>query len=111
MILRALARLLIAAALLVAQQSALAHQIWHFAAAPAGHAAGFAAGDPQETDAGGNSLCDLHTSLGTVLGALGSADAVVRCAAPQVDAVPTAALSQAPAALVRPSSRGPPTLR
>jgi len=111
MILRALARYFIAAALLVAQQSALAHQIWHFAAAPAQHAAGFERGDPQDKDAGGKALCDLHTALGAVLGALGSADAAPEFAAPQVDAVPAAALSQAPAAPLPPSSRGPPTLR
>lgn len=108
MILRGLARLCIAAALLVAQQSALAHQIWHFAAAPAQHTTG---GGPQDTGAGGKTLCDLHTALGTVLGALGSADANPEFTAPQADAVPAAALSQAPAAPVSPSSRGPPTLR
>ncbi len=108
MILRAFARLFIAAALLAAQQSAFAHQIWHFAAVPAQQTSG---GGPQDTDAGGKALCDLHTSLGTVLGALGSADAIPEFTAPQADAVPAAALSQAPAVPVSPSSRGPPTLR
>ncbi len=108
MILRALARLLIAAALLIAQQSALSHQIWHFTAAPAQHAAG---AGPQDTDAGGKPLCDLHAALGAVLGALGSSEAAHEFTAPQVDAVPAAALSQAPAAPLSPSSRGPPTLR
>jgi hypothetical protein len=108
MILRALARLFIAAALLVAQQSALAHQIWHFAAAPTQHTTG---GGPQDTDAGGKTLCDLHTALGTVLGALGSADAVAETIALRLDSVPAAALVQVPATAVPPSSRGPPTLR
>jgi hypothetical protein len=107
MILRALARLFIAAALLVAQQSAFAHQIWHFAAAPAQQAAG---SEPQDTESGGKPLCDLHTALGTVLGALGSADTAPQFTAPQADAVPAAAPAQAPAAPVSPSSRGPPTL-
>jgi len=107
-ILRSLARLLIAAALLVAQQSALAHQIWHFSAAPVQHAAG---GELRDTDAGGTPLCKLHTALGAVLGALGSADAIAEFTALQADAVAGAALSQAPAASVSPSSRGPPTLR
>lgn len=110
MILRRLARLFIAAALLVAQQSALAHQIWHFAAAPAQLAAGSAPGDAQDTGAGGKALCDLHTSLGAVLGALGSADTIPEFTTPQADAVPDAALSPTPAAPVPPSSRGPPTL-
>ena len=107
MILRRFARLLLAAALLAAQQSALAHQIWHYATAPA---AQFAA-DPQQTDAGGNSLCDQHTTLGAVLGALGSADAVAEALAPRLDAIAAAALVAAPAATVSPSSRGPPALR
>jgi hypothetical protein len=108
MSLRVLARLFIAAALLVAQQSAIAHQIWHFAAAPAQQAAGV---DPQDQDAGGKGLCDLHTALGAVLGALGSADSAPEFTAPQADAVSAAALSPAPSASVPPSSRGPPTLR
>ena len=107
MILRSLARLFIAAALLVAQQSALAHQIWHFSTAPVQHAAG---GEPRDTDAGGTPLCKLHAALGAVLGALGSADAVSEFTAPQFAAVPTAVLRQAPAAPLSPSSRGPPTL-
>jgi hypothetical protein len=108
MILRRLARFFIAAALLVAQQSALAHQIWHFAAAPAQHAAG---ADPQGQDAGGKGLCDLHTALGAVLGALGCAGAAPDFKAPQVDAIPAAALTLAALARLAPSSRGPPTLR
>jgi hypothetical protein len=108
MILRRLARYFIAAALLVAQQSALAHEIWHFAAAPAQHAAG---ADPQGQVAGGKGLCDLHTALGAVLGALGSADATPVFAAPGADPVPATVLSPAPAAPLVPSSRGPPTLR
>lgn len=111
MILRRLARLFIAAALLVAQQSALAHPIWHFASAPAQFAAGFEPGDAQDTGAGGKRLCDLHAALGAVLGALGSADTALEFTAPQADAVPAAALSATPAAPVPPSSRGPPTLR
>lgn len=108
MILRKLARLFIAATLLLAQQSALAHQIWHFAAAPAQHAAG---ADPQDKDVDGKNLCDLHSSLGTVLGALGSADAAPQFTALQAAAVLAAALSQTPAAPLSPSSRGPPPLR
>jgi len=107
MILRRLARLLVAAALLLAQQSALAHQIWHYSTAPAAHIAA----DSQKTDAGGKSLCDQHTALGAVLGALGGADAAPQILASRLDAVPAAALVAAPAAAVPPSSRGPPTLR
>lgn len=108
MIQRRLARLLIAAALLFAQQSALAHQIWHFAGAPAQYAA---SSEPRDTDAGGTPLCKMHAALGAVLGALGSSDAVAELPVPQVDVVPVAALSAAPAVSVSPSSRGPPRLR
>jgi len=108
MILRRLARFFIAAALLAAQQSALAHQIWHFAAAPAQQAAG---ADPQDLDAGGKGLCDLHSALGAVLGALGSADAAPVHAASQVDPIAAVILPALAAAPLSPSSRGPPTLR
>jgi len=114
LIARRLARLLLAAMLLAGQQIALAHQIWHFAAAPAQQAAGIELGEPGEprgANAGGKSLCDLHMSLGTVLGALGCAPAVADFAAPRTDAVPGVVLVSAPAAPLPPSSRDPPSLR
>jgi len=102
-----LARLFVASALLAAQQSALAHQIWHYATAPAAHVAA----DSQKTDAGGKSLCDQHTALGTILGALGSADACPMVAPQQADAISGAVQSTAHRALLSPSSRDPPSLR
>jgi hypothetical protein len=89
-------RILLALALLSAQQVALAHQIWHI---------GDHGSQPSQRQ-----LCDQHDALGTVVGALDApipllaADATV-CASFQ---------SLAPCSASRPglapSSRGPPTL-
>ena len=106
MILRRLARLLLAAALLAAQQSALAHQIWHYAAAPTAH---FAA-DPHESGSGGNSLCDQHAALDTVAGALDAPVVVFASEAPIDFAYLFVALPSAATPGLAPSSRGPPAL-
>lgn len=60
-----LGRILLLAAFLLAQQSALAHQIWHLAG---GAAQSAALGDLPKT----NPLCEQHDALGTVLGGLSS---------------------------------------
>ena len=51
-------RALLILAVLLAQQTALAHQYWHAAKAPA----------EKSQPVKGDSLCDLHDLLGTVLG-------------------------------------------
>ena len=53
-----ISRLLLVCAILLAQQTALAHDFWHATASSA-------SGEP-----GKNSKCDLHDLLGTVLGAV-----------------------------------------
>jgi len=53
---RLIYRLLLVCAVLLAQQTALAHDFWHAASSPA-------AGELKK-----NSKCDLHDLLGTVLG-------------------------------------------
>jgi hypothetical protein len=53
-----LARIALILAVLLAQQTALAHQYWHAAKAPA----------ERSQPAKGDTLCDLHDLLGTVLG-------------------------------------------
>jgi hypothetical protein len=95
-----LARLLLVAALLVAQHSALAHGIWHVADADIA---------PHSSHDEG-SLCDQHAALGTVLGALGNSAAAQQPAAEAACAVPAAPHASAGAALVAPSSRDPPSL-
>ena len=111
MIPRRLARLFLGAALLVAQHSALAHGIWHLAGAPAQQAAAVGAGGTHDTDTGEKLLCNQHEALGTVLGALESADACPLLAPQDADAISRAAQSTARLAPLAPSSRDPPTLR
>jgi len=94
---RNLARIVLAVAFLVAQHTALAHQIWH------------AAGEPAKSSQSSR-LCDQHAALGTVLGALnGCAPIAVfvqaaPCQFPAADS-PAAFLPGLP-----PASRGPPSL-
>jgi len=92
--LRRAARFLIAIALLVAQQAALGHQVWHL-------------GKPDSQPAQ-NQLCEQHHALATVAGALDCAlpDATfgaMRDAPSQV-----VICAAAPAPRLTPVSRGPP---
>lgn len=57
-----LGRLLLVLAVLLAQQTALAHEYWH--------AQSRAAAEKSLPAKGGDKLCDLHDLLGTVLGAV-----------------------------------------
>jgi hypothetical protein len=107
--LRAPVRFLLAAALVVAQQSALAHQIWHFASAPERSAQQLDA-RASVPDAGGGALCAMHALLGDVLAALDTARAAAACAAPPADAIACAVSTPASPACIAPSSRGPPSL-
>ena len=90
-------RLLLVGAILLAQQTALAHDFWHATSSSA-------SGEPR------NSKCDLHDLLGTVLGAVN---------APLLShellslAEPGFALAPAPAVRYRPlchHSRDPPLI-
>jgi len=88
--------LLLAAALLLAQQSALAHDIWH------------ASGAAKTQGQGG--LCKLHDTLSTVLGTLDAPPpAGVLCALEDHAFISTAPAQPGLAAPL-PSSRGPPAL-
>lgn len=91
--LRALA-LLLAFALLSAQQAALAHQLWH--------ALDHGAKSPQAP------LCLQHGALDTVAGAVDAPAAPLVASAPVESVSPAAALPAARAAGLTPSSRGPP---
>jgi hypothetical protein len=62
-------------AVLLAQQTALAHDFWHAAGA---------ASQGDAKPAKGKSLCDLHDLLGTVLGAVSSTLAAPRLLPPSV---------------------------
>ena len=95
--LRRAARFLIAIALLVAQQAALGHQIWHL-------------GKPDSQPAQ-NQLCEQHHALATVAGALDCALPDATFVATRDMPLPVVARIGAPAPRLAPSSRGPPRLR
>lgn len=82
--------------MLLAQQTALAHDFWHSAQA--------------QKAARGDKLCDLHDLLGTVLGAVSAAvphtNLLSFC---DIAFSPVAGSAAQPRALV-PQSRGPPAL-
>lgn len=95
-----LARLLLVALLLAAQQSAIAHGVWHFAGAA----------KTQHSGSDGSRLCDQHSALGSVLGALGNASAAPQPALQRADAVASERQAHAPADVLVPSSWDPPAL-
>ncbi len=105
---RVLGRIFLIAAFLLAQTSAMAHQLWHFGPLVA-HASGADVGQ-HGTAPKKDPLCAFHAALGTVLGVLsGNAPASLLADLPdaQVDA---AAVSAAVVRPLPPTSRGPPTL-
>jgi len=100
-------RVLLAAAFLAAQAAGVAHQVWHDAAPAVAHA--------DEATSDGKApqksfLCDFHTALSTVLGAVAGGshvaplDTQVALSFLAAD-VPAQSLSS-----LAPRSRGPPTL-
>jgi len=106
---RRLALVLFAAALLLAQQAALTHQVWHLGGeGSAPHAVALSAGEDNPSDPAQARLCDLHSALGVVLGAL---DCGAAAAAPGTPAEPLFVVAAHPAASIPhrpPASRGPP---
>ena len=97
-----LGRALLVFAVLLAQQTALAHQYWH--------ASKSAVGADVQKPVKSDGLCDLHDLLGTVLGVAGGAplpSALGEFTAPAATA-PAVALREA--LLLAPHSRGPPLI-
>ena len=101
MLLARLWRVLLLAVFLLAQQSALAHCVWHVASGV----------QQSQSDPGlpkSHPLCDQHVAMGAVLGALSGSSGISPVAEtaplgfPVADA-PAAALDSLP-----PASRGPP---
>jgi hypothetical protein len=99
--------LIFAALLLVAQQSALSHQIGHIQDGGSGHSQ--PQNDGKKTPAPG--LCVFHIAFSTVLGAIGSAAQTPQVAASAVERGIYSLTYAFPAILVIPASRGPPVLR
>ena len=97
-----LGRVLLVFAILLAQQTALAHQYWHASSATLSADAKKA----PKTDR----LCDLHDLLGTVLGvASGAAQTPAFLALAEPGFTPVAAIV-GEAALLAPHSRDPPLI-
>jgi hypothetical protein len=95
-----LGRFLLVAAVLLAQQTALAHQYWHAAKATV-------SADGSKAPKG-DRLCDLHDLLGTVLGAVHAVvplAPIFACADARASFIAAAALASSP---LTPYSRGPP---
>jgi hypothetical protein len=102
---RHIARLLLAALLLAAQQAALEHALWHAGTAQA------ASGEPQKSGSGrSNPLCDQHAALGAVAGAIGCAHALAARPTPEIAAVAAVVLPAHGNAPLTPSCRDPPAL-
>ena len=93
---RRAARLLIAFALLVAQQAALGHQIWHLGKQDSRPAQGL--------------LCEQHQALSAVAGALDCAPLDVPLVATVDAPLPFVAQAVIPAPRVAAVSRSPPVL-
>jgi hypothetical protein len=102
-----LARIALLAAFVLAQHTALAHQIWHLG----GHSqqTAFSNADSYGGDAPqSNLLCDFHSALSAALGALDSTPIAFPVSGPyQNDYIHTAAPAVVVPALP-PASRGPP---
>jgi hypothetical protein len=87
-------RILLALALLGAQQLALSHQIWH---------AGKDGSQPSQTQ-----LCGQHDALGTVAGAMNAAMAPILTESTADSCVTSIVPHAAKSPALAPSSRGPP---
>lgn len=96
------ARVLLVCAVLIAQQTALAHDFWH---ASAGASAGQNSKNPD-----GKKLCDLHDLLGTVLGVVSAAPPQTNLLSLSDIAFFAAASSAAQNGPLVPQSRGPPAV-
>jgi len=103
------ARVLIAVALLAAQQAALGHQIWHLHMGTAHGVADPAAAGDRGAPAPQERLCDLHASLGAVLGALDCSGSAEGIATAPASAFRSADSRSAGTPAPPPASRGPPS--
>jgi len=94
-----IARLLLVCAVLIAQQTALAHDLWHAGGGPAAQ---------DFKSPAGKKLCDLHDLLGTVLGAVSVAQLPVALLSYSDVGFAAAVHTAAQSRPLAPQSRGPP---
>jgi hypothetical protein len=97
-----LGRVLLVFAVLLAQQTAVAHQYWH--------ASNSALGADAKKAPKGDRLCDLHDLLGTVLAVVGSAAQTPAFLALSEPGFTAATPSIREAARLAPHSRDPPLI-
>ena len=93
-------RFFLICAVLLAQQTALAHQYWHAAKAPA----------EKSLPVKGDTLCDLHDLLGTVLGVAAGTLATAEFLALSEPDFAAPALPALEALRLTPHSRDPPPI-
>ena len=102
----ALCRLLLVAAVVIAQHGAFRHALWHYAADKSQHAEASAISEPAAPK--GNFLCGLHDALALVLGAVTGNGPATQAVEGRNDGFITPALAVATAPSPVPASRGPP---
>ena len=98
---RQLARLLLVAGLLFAQTAGMAHELWH---------ASTLAVDGDVKTPKGSPLCDFHTALASVLGAIHGDAPAIDAVAPLQTAFLAANAPAARLSSLAPRSRAPPAL-
>jgi hypothetical protein len=94
-------RFVLVLAVLLAQQTALAHQYWHSAPKAAAE---------KSLPAKGDKLCDLHDLLGTVLGVAGGAAQAPQFLALSEPGFAAPAVAVREASSLAPHSRDPPLI-
>jgi len=105
--LNGLARILLILAFLVAQSAGIAHQAWH----DAGGLVAAAESDAADSKAPNkNLLCDFHTALASVLGAIHGDAPAIDAVAPLQTAFIAADVPAARLSTLAPNSRAPPAL-
>jgi len=72
-------RAFLIASLVLAQQVAMWHQLWHVAKTSSQHASVSLTSESQAAAGFEQQLCEFHASLGTVLGVLASAPGAPHC--------------------------------
>lgn len=99
-------RLLLVAAVVIAQHGAFRHELWHYAENKSRQVEASAIGEPAGTK--GNFLCGLHDALATVLGAVTGSGPATQAVEARGAGFATLALAVAAGPPPRPASRGPP---
>jgi hypothetical protein len=103
-------RIFAVAAFLFAQTSALAHPIWHLSPANAG-AAGLSSMNADDGKTPRDApLCDFHTVLGAMFGALSGSSFAAQYVEPPHIVVTAAHFAPVSLARLVPASRGPPSV-